>query len=105
MKQIELKTIKGTWLVSEMPQNTKRLSDWFDELPNVSLDSFRNRFSLKDISELEASMIVDESYIKGLYETFDKSTMKTGSAVKCLHSLLKSKEITDLTNKYIFQIK
>lgn len=110
MKQIKITTSKGDWIVSEIPNKIKELSEWWDLLPEVSLDNFRKRIQLSKITEKEASEIV-ESYeypmsrdILGYEDYTDKGFNMKDTAIESLHSLLKSKGITELNNKYIFKI-
>lgn len=106
MKQIKITTSKGTWVVSEIPNKIKELSEWWDLLPEVSLDNFRKRIQLSKIKEKEAVDIMPFISFLGLsvYEDFTNKYSVYYTVIESLHSLLKSKGITELNNKYIFKI-
>lgn len=92
MKKLEFETSKGKFLLVDAIKK-----------PNI-----HTGIKLSEITEEEASEIVDYSILKNMYASYNYGVCTNSyvykSAIESLHSLLKSKGITDLSNKYIFKI-
>lgn len=100
MKEIKFKTSKGEFLVVDGKIN---LDTWDYKYPLVFISK------LSEITEEGASKIVDELWngyknynSDGMVGNYNRLVKNT--AIESLRSLLKSKGITELNNKYIFKI-
>lgn len=94
MKELKFTTSKGEFLVCDA----------------INGANIHTGISLKDITEEQASEIVDEDneYSVRIFQNYQTTSMQYFdeqiTAIESLHSLLKSKGITELNNKYIFKI-
>lgn len=102
MKQIKITTSKGEFLVVD--GNDYRY-------PHYMFTKFGLRYAvISEITEEQASEIVDEDNDYGvrIFQNYQTTSMQYFdeqiTAIESLHSLLKSKGITELNNKYIFKI-
>lgn len=118
MKKIEFETSKGRFVVIDKNQDWcfGEKFNYFGENKHDAFNikdidlcfSFSKCFKLSEITEEEASEIVDYSVLKQKYSSysfgFSTHSYCYNSAIESIHSLLESKCITDLTNKYIFKL-
>lgn len=107
MKQIKITTSKGEFILLDVDYNAMTFIRILDTatacLGSEELFDYKKSFKLSEITELEASEIVD-SNITGRFLSYDSLYENYRNSVKSLHSLLKSKGITELNNKYIFKL-
>lgn len=104
MKKLEFETSKGRFVVIDNNQDDTQVIQFLKDIP---YSSYMNRIKLSDISEEQASEIVDkvmnnQHFQNYNFKSYNDRWVKT--AIESLHSLLKSKGITYLSNKYIFKI-
>ena len=96
MKELKFKTSNGEFLVVD--GNDYRY-------PHYMFTKFGLRYVVvSEITEEQASNIV-ESNIAGRFLSYDSLYENYRNSIESLHSLLKSKGITELNNKYIFKLQ